>query len=73
MELPYIDSISTGGFNFDNCIRNKAMVEGGLVSQKAPMKTGTTIVGLVWKVSELIYPRMECVLLLTPEPLEDLL
>ena len=51
MDLQYIDNLSTGGFNFENCIRNKALFDNGIMKEKAPMKTGTTIVGLVFKVS----------------------
>jgi hypothetical protein len=51
MELNYIDNLAKGGFNFDNCLRNKVLTEKGLISNKAPMKTGTTIVGLVFKVN----------------------
>lgn len=27
MELGYIDAIPKGGFNYDNCLRNKALTE----------------------------------------------
>ena len=55
MELSYLKHLpqaSGAGFNFDNCIRNKALTEGG-VTKVAPkfMKTGTTICGAIWKVS----------------------
>lgn len=44
---------STGGFNYDNCIRNKALMNNmgmGLKSYDVKeMKTGTTICGLVFK------------------------
>lgn len=38
-----------GGFSFDNCKRNEMLLNKGL---KAPgfLKTGTTIVGLVYQV-----------------------
>ncbi len=38
-----------GGFSYDNCARNAMLVEKGL---KMPgfLKTGTTIVGLVFQV-----------------------
>ena len=52
MELDYLKGLATGGFNFDNCIRNKAMQEAG--SQMSvpvkTMKTGTTICGIIYKV-----------------------
>jgi hypothetical protein len=68
MELNYIDNLAKGGFNFDNCLRNKVLTEKGLVSTKAPMKTGTTIVGLVFKVNIVInFNRMEWLLLLILE------
>jgi len=37
-----------GGFNFENALRNKLLVSKGMKEPKA-MKTGTTIVGLVYK------------------------
>jgi hypothetical protein len=48
MELPYIDNLKLGGFNFDNTLRNDAIMEKG---GKEPVctKTGTTIVGVVYK------------------------
>lgn len=52
MELDYVKTLPTGGFNFDLCIRNKALEESStLGAGKGHMKTGTTIVGCVWKVS----------------------
>ena len=27
MELPYVDTLQTGGFNFDNHLRNEAMLK----------------------------------------------
>jgi hypothetical protein len=50
MELNYIKTLPLGGFNFDNCIRNKAMVEAGGMKQPGNMKTGTTICGIIFKV-----------------------
>lgn len=29
MELPYLDTLQTGGFNFDNYLRNEAMTKSG--------------------------------------------
>ena len=56
MSLNYMETLpSTGGFNYDNCIRNKALMNNmgmGLKSYDVKeMKTGTTICGLVFKVS----------------------
>ena len=53
MNTDYMKSLPTGGFNYDNCIRNKALVESGAVKgrQMSHMKTGTTICGVVFKVS----------------------
>jgi len=52
MNTEYMNSLPVGGFNYDNCIRNKALQEtaagGGKLSY---MKTGTTICGVVFKVS----------------------
>jgi hypothetical protein len=51
MELDYLKALPQGGFNFDNCIRNKAIAESGSMSQPVKtMKTGTTICGVVYKV-----------------------
>lgn len=43
-----------GGFNFDNCRRNELLLgASGAQGQKIKaMKTGTTIVGVVYKVPE---------------------
>lgn len=43
-----------GGFNFDNCRRNELLLgASGAQGQKIKaMKTGTTIVGVVYKVRE---------------------
>jgi hypothetical protein len=55
MDLAYMQALPTeGGFNYDNCIRNKALTANmglGLQTNVATMKTGTTICGLVFKVS----------------------
>jgi invasion protein IalB len=51
MELNYLNTLPTGGFNFDNCIRNKAMAESAGMSQPVKtMKTGTTICGIIYEV-----------------------
>ena len=42
------------GFNEDNCLRNKALLANrgmGLQTNIATMKTGTTICGLIYRVS----------------------
>ena len=53
MELNYLNTLPTGGFNFDNCIRNKAMAESAGMSQPVKtMKTGTTICGIIFEVSK---------------------
>lgn len=38
-----------GGFNFENCRRNAFLMESGGFKMPGAMKTGTTIVGLVYK------------------------
>jgi hypothetical protein len=53
MELNYINTLPLGGFNYDNAIRNKAMTESGVATEPKTMKTGTTICGLVFKVTYL--------------------
>ena len=52
-QLNYIESLPLGGFNFDNCIRNKAMEVSGIAQPPKTMKTGTTICGVIFKVSDL--------------------
>ena len=55
MELNYMKAMPhAGGFNYDNCLRNKALnanLGNGLQTNVQNMKTGTTICGLVFKVS----------------------
>ncbi len=48
MELPYIDNLQLGGFDFDNTLRNDAIKKQ---SGKEPIatSTGTTIVGIAYK------------------------
>lgn len=48
-----MNDLKTGGFNYDNCIRNKAMQENNIqgTGNMKYTKTGTTICGLVFKVS----------------------
>jgi hypothetical protein len=52
MELNYLSTLPTGGFNFDMAIRNKALQESSAMSTPVKtMKTGTTICGVIYKVS----------------------
>ena len=52
MELNYMNNLPLGGFNYDNCFRNKAL-EANLKPEKQLKftKTGTTICGVVFAVS----------------------
>ena len=54
--VDYVDSLPLGGFDYQNCLRNKAMLDNakdsGLAGQLQHAKTGTTICGIVWKVSQ---------------------
>ena len=54
MELGYLNTLPSGGFNFDNCIRNKALTECGSIGNTPvkTMKTGTTICGIIFKVRD---------------------
>jgi len=54
MELKYIDTLQQqlGGFNYDNCLRNTALEAQSKMGAKIKtMKTGTTICGVIFKVS----------------------
>ena len=53
MELSYVDDVPRGGFNYDNCLRNKALLEAGSKGKQQLQytKTGTTICGCVFNVS----------------------
>ena len=53
MELNYMNNLPLGGFNYENCLRNKA-IEANLPADKklSFTKTGTTICGCVFKVSQ---------------------
>ena len=52
MEFKYMDALQMGGFNYDNCLRNKAMLaQSKTGTQVKTMKTGTTICGIIFKVS----------------------
>lgn len=52
MELNYINELPLGGFDFDNCIRNEALMANAAPGAKIQTKkTGTTICGVVFNVS----------------------
>ena len=52
MNTEYMNSLPVGGFNYDNCIRNNALNETAMSGGKMThMKTGTTICGVIFKVS----------------------
>ena len=53
MELNYMNNLPLGGFNYENCLRNKA-IEANIPADKklSFTKTGTTICGCVFKVSQ---------------------
>jgi 20S proteasome subunit beta 2 len=48
MDLPYIETLKVGGFNFDNALRNEAVMKQTGEDIKLTY-TGTTNVGLVYK------------------------
>ena len=52
VELNYLEQVPLGGFNYDNCIRNTALEANVKTSNKLSYtKTGTTICGVVFNVS----------------------
>jgi hypothetical protein len=54
MELSYINTLqqNRGGFNYDNCLRNTAIMAQSKVGPVVKtMKTGTTICGIIFNVS----------------------
>ena len=52
VELNYLQQVPLGGFNYDNCIRNTALQSYNKADIKHTFtKTGTTICGVVWAVS----------------------
>ena len=56
MELNYLKTLEkeSGGFNYDNSIRNTALIASKPLENKSSLsytKTGTTICGVVFKVS----------------------
>jgi len=50
MELNYLNGLQRGGFGYENCLRNKALANHAKVANNGikTMKTGTTIVGIVF-------------------------
>jgi len=79
-ELNYLNSVPLGGFNYDNCIRNKALETATNTTHKTSYtKTGTTICGVIfqvsihatedWPISQICFFRAELQSLPTPEPL----
>lgn len=55
MELGYISTLTTnlGGFNYDNCLRNTALLAQTKGENPIKhMKTGTTICGVLFNVSD---------------------
>lgn len=60
MDLNYMQALpTTGGFDYTNCIRNKALTANrgmGLQTNITTMKTGTTICGLIFNVSNSCNP-----------------
>ena len=51
MELGYMEALPLGGFNYDNCLRNNALAQAKPDSKIKYTKTGTTICGMIFKVS----------------------
>jgi len=47
--MSYLEFLKTGGFNFDNYFRNKALADKKLATPPKTTKTGTTILGLIYK------------------------
>jgi hypothetical protein len=46
----YLDDLQIGKFNFDNEKRNEYLLKKGIVEKPSILSTGTTIVGLIYKV-----------------------
>ena len=63
-QVSYIETLPLGGFNYDNCIRNKALLanaaQKGGAGQLMHAKTGTTICGIIFAVSRKI-KILECI------------
>ena len=61
----YMDSIESGGFIFENCLRNETLQKNENINIKDKcIKTGTTIAAMIFKVLYIyiymyIYIRME--------------
>ena len=53
MELGYMNALPVGGFNYDNCLRNNALDASRPENKIKTTKTGTTICGLLFDVSDL--------------------
>ena len=57
-ELGYMKTLpQEAGFDYSNCLRNKALLNNvgmGLKTNVQNMKTGTTICGLIYKVSDFV-------------------
>ena len=55
-QVSYIETLPLGGFNYDNCLRNKALLANakskGGAGQLKTAKTGTTICGIIFEVSK---------------------
>ena len=64
MELDYLKTLPLGGFNYDNSIRNRALTESGIAQAPKTMKTGTTICGVLFKVSHQISKEVSIYLIL---------
>jgi len=47
--MSYLEQLKTGGFDFENHIRNKALTHKGIMAEPKKTKTGTTICGVVCK------------------------
>ena len=53
MELNYLKTLPLGGFDYSNCLRNKALEANLAPGHKTNItKTGTTICGAVFNVSK---------------------
>lgn len=57
MDLAYMNALpQTGGFNYENCLRNMALTNSAGMGKQTNIrtaKTGTTTCGVVFKVSSL--------------------
>jgi len=48
-KMSYLEQLKTGGFDFENHLRNSALVSKGVIGEPKKTKTGTTICGLIFK------------------------